>query len=84
MTSSVETTQGRTLTDWATDRMLRAVIGVMRLLPYEKRVPAMGWFTRRFIAPLAGYNRRSALNLSYIFPDMDRAERAAIVAAGRR
>ncbi|MGB5556708.1 MAG: lysophospholipid acyltransferase family protein [Paracoccaceae bacterium] len=80
MTSSVEITQGRTLADWATDRMLRAVIGVMRLLPYEKRVPAMGWFTRRFIAPLAGYNRRSALNLSYIFPDMDRAERAAIVA----
>lgn len=41
----------------------------------------MGWFTRRVIAPLAGYNRRSAVNLSYIFPDMGRAERADIISA---
>ena len=81
MSAKSKTNIGRTFTDWSTDRLLRAVIGFMRLLPYERRVPAMGWFTRRVIAPLAGYNRRSALNLSYIFPDMDRAERAGIVAA---
>lgn len=81
MEKQSQTNAGRSLADWSTDRLLRAVIGVMRLLPYERRVPAMGWFTRRVIAPLAGYNRRSAMNLSYIFPDMGRAERADIVAA---
>lgn len=80
MTSSAEVPEGRSLTDWATDRAMRSVISALRLLPYDRRVPAMGWFTRRVIAPLAGYNRRSAINLSYVFPDMDRAERAAIIA----
>jgi len=80
MTTSPDTTQGRTLFDWVTDRLFRGVIGFMRLLPYEKRVPAMGWFTRRILAPLAGYQRRAAMNLKYIFPDMDRSECASIVA----
>ena len=80
MTTSPDTTQGRTLFDWVTDRLLRGAIGFMRLLPYEKRVPAMGWFNRRILAPLAGYQRRAAMNLKYIFPDMDRSECASIVA----
>ncbi len=80
MTSDPDSRKGRRLSDWMTDRLLRSVIGALRSLPYEKRVPAMGWFTRRILAPLAGYNRRSAINLSYIFPDMKDTERARIVA----
>ena len=80
MSSDDDIPQGRGLSDWIMDRMFRALIGALKALPYDRRIPAMGRITRRVIAPLAGYNRRSAMNLSYIFPDMDRDERAAIVA----
>ena len=79
--SKNEDTEGRSAVDWVTDLFMRALFGLLGLLPYEKRIPAMGWITRRLIAPLAGYNRRSDMNLRYIFPDMPDAERAAIVAA---
>lgn len=80
MNSDDDIPQGRGLSDWIMDRMFRALIGALKALPYDRRIPAMGRITRKVIAPLAGYNRRSAMNLSYIFPDMDRDERAAIVA----
>ncbi len=80
MTLNQVSSHGRSFGDWVSDRLLRAVIGLMRRLPYARRVPAMGQFTRRVIAPLAGYNRRAALNLEYIFPDLGKAGRDAIIA----
>ncbi len=80
MSAKDDPSLGRNLGDWASDRLLRAVIGLLRRLPYERRVPAMGRFTRRVIAPLAGYNRRAALNLDYIFPELPPDRRDAIIA----
>jgi len=51
------------------------------MLPYERRVPAMGWFVRSILAPIVGYNRRSLANLAYIYPDMPMAERRRIMKA---
>ena len=62
-----------TTTDWMTDKALRGMIGAAKSLPYRQRVGLMGAMTRRIIAPLAGYNRRSMTNLQAIWPELDRA-----------
>lgn len=58
---------------WIEDRATGAIIGLMRALPYHRRVPAMGWFSRTFLAPLL-LNRRTRENLAYVFPDLPAAE----------
>jgi KDO2-lipid IV(A) lauroyltransferase len=58
----------------------RAVIGLLRALPYERRIPLGGWILRRIVAPLAGYDRRIRANLARIWPDLPEAEIARIVA----
>ncbi len=55
------------------DRAGAAVIGAVRLLPYRWRIPAMGWFFRRVLGPLA-LNRRVRDNLAHVFPDLPAAE----------
>ncbi len=66
-------------TDWLLNIPIRGVILTTLLLPYRVRVPVMGWITRKIIAPLAGFNRRSAKNLEYVLPDMPAARRQQIV-----
>lgn len=58
---------------WIDDRLTGAVIGAVKLLPYHRRVPAMGWFFRRVLGPLLLY-RRIRQNLRHVFPDMPKAE----------
>jgi len=64
--------------DWLVDRILRILIFLALALPYETRVRASGWVTRRVIAPLARYDERAEANLSLIYPEMPAAERARI------
>lgn len=72
-----KTDRGR-VTDWLTDRALRAVIHSIMRLPYEQRLARMGAILRRVVGPLAGYRRRALANLAMIYPDMDPARRQAI------
>ncbi|MDX8349617.1 lysophospholipid acyltransferase family protein [Cognatiyoonia sp. IB215446] len=58
--------------------MLRALIGGLRRMPYEKRVPMMGRALRRAIGPLVGYRKRAEDNLAMIYPDMPAEERRRI------
>lgn len=54
-----------------------ALGGLVRLalaLPYERRVPLMGWLVSRVVAPLAGYNRRIRDNLALVSPGLSSAE----------
>ncbi|MEE9387776.1 MAG: lysophospholipid acyltransferase family protein [Paracoccaceae bacterium] len=71
---------GHSWTDWLTDKALRSVILCLLLLPYRARVWTMGWVTRRILAPLAGYNRRSLANLCLIYPNMSETQRHQITA----
>lgn len=78
-----------TIADRVTDAAARALIGLARLLPYRRRVPAMGWVASRVLAPVTGWNRRVNENLSLILPDLSAAEarairRAATANAGRQ
>ncbi len=68
------------LGDWAINLILRVMIAALLVLPYRWRVPAMGWINRRLVAPIAGYNKRSAANLDLIYPSMTPEERARIIA----
>lgn len=78
---AVEDKQTRTWADWLTDRLGRAVIGALLGLPHRWRVAVMGWLGRRVLGPLSGYRRRARENLAYVWPEMDRTERARIADA---
>lgn len=75
---AVEDKQSRTLGDWIVDRIARAVIAVLLLLPHRVRVATMGWIARNLVGPLTGYTRRARKNLAYIWPDMSESERRRI------
>jgi len=74
-----QTDTGSLATDWVLDKTVRSLITMMLILPYRWRVPAMGWIMARILAPVAGYNRRSADNLKFIHPDMPARQRRKIV-----
>ncbi len=66
---------------------LKAIIGGMRLLPYEWRIATMGRFVR-WLAPLVGFRARVRRNLKLTRPDLaedevDRICRAVPDNAGR-
>lgn len=52
---------------------LKGVIGTMRLLPYERRIPAMGAIVRG-LAPIVGFRRRVLRNLNLTCPELSDAE----------
>jgi KDO2-lipid IV(A) lauroyltransferase len=54
-----------------------ALGGVIRLamsLPYRWRIPAVGWFVSRVVAPLAGWRKRIRKNLAHAWPELPEAE----------
>lgn len=53
---------------------LRALIGLIGLIPYRARVPVMGWLVSRVLAPLAGFDRRVRTNLNLTCPDLPETE----------
>lgn len=58
-----------------------AVMAVARLLPYDRRIPAMGWFFAHVIGPLAGWRRRIRDNLALARPDLDQARIEELIRA---
>ncbi len=52
---------------------LKGVIGGMRLLPYDRRIAAMGAIMRT-LAPVVGFNKRVRRNLKLTCPDLPEAE----------
>ena len=65
-----------------------AVMTLARLLPYERRIPAVGWIFAHLLAPVAGWRRRIRENLALARPDMSaqdvrRLTRAVPANAGR-
>ncbi|WP_265500246.1 lysophospholipid acyltransferase family protein [Paracoccus beibuensis] len=70
-----------TLTDRLANGVFLGVMSVARLLPYHRRVPAMGWVFAHVVAPLAGWRRRIRDNLQLARPDLSPAETEALVRA---
>ncbi|MDJ0630291.1 MAG: lauroyl acyltransferase [Rhodobacter sp.] len=66
--------QKRGWPEYLTNLAIRAVIGFALALPYDRRVPFMGWVMSRIAAPLAGWRRRIRANLTLILPDLPETE----------
>ncbi|MCG7628428.1 lysophospholipid acyltransferase family protein [Epibacterium sp. MM17-32] len=58
---------------FAINLALRGLIGGLKLIPYRRRVPAMGWVLRK-LAPLIGFHKRVRRNLAYTRPDLPASE----------
>lgn len=58
-----------------------AVMGLARLLPYDRRIPAVGWLFSRVLAPIAGWRKRIRDNLALARPDLTPAEVEDLVRA---
>lgn len=62
------------LADRLSSGAFRLLVGFFRLMPYRRRVPAMGWAFAHLVAPLAGWRRRIRDNLALARPDLTPAE----------
>ena len=78
---SDETEDTPDLRDRLANGAFLAVMGVARLLPYERRIPAVGWFFSRVLAPIAGWRKRIRDNLALARPDLTEGEVEEIVRA---
>ena len=61
------------LRHWLQDSLSALVIRAALRLPYDRRVAAMGWFSRSVLGPLA-MNRRIRANLAHVAPQLPPAE----------
>lgn len=69
------------LRDRAANAVFLALMRLAALLPYEWRIPALGWIFSRILAPLAGWRGRIRDNLALARPDLSEADVAALVRA---
>ena len=67
------------LSDRIANTAFLSVIGLARLLPYDKRIPAVGWLFAHVLGPVAGWRRRIRENLSLARPDLSPDEVKALV-----
>jgi KDO2-lipid IV(A) lauroyltransferase len=73
-------TPAPTLSHRLVDAASAAIIALALRIPYDRRLPAMGWVARRLIGPLAGAHRRIAGNLAHVWPDLPPGDRRRIEA----
>lgn len=75
---------GKSESDWrafSQNLAIRGILGLALRLPYKRRVQFTGWVVSRIVAPLAGWNRRIALNLDHVLPDLPPDEAARLMRA---
>ncbi|MFD1795862.1 lauroyl acyltransferase [Paracoccus aurantiacus] len=65
-------------TDRLANAAFLAVMGLARVLPYQHRIPLVGWFFSRILGPVAGWSRRARENLALAMPELPEAERVRI------
>ncbi|PPB79997.1 KDO2-lipid IV(A) lauroyltransferase [Albidovulum inexpectatum] len=70
-----------TLRDRAANATFRGLLAVANSLPYERRIPAVGWIMSHMVAPLVGWNRRVRENLRLVCPDLPDDEIRRLVRA---
>ncbi|MCV2863393.1 lysophospholipid acyltransferase family protein [Albidovulum sediminicola] len=64
----------RRLNHWITDRAIRAMLAVLRLLPFDARRALGARLVSGLVAPIAGYRARVRENLALVLPDLPEAE----------
>ena len=76
------------LRDRLASGLFLAVMRLAALLPYERRIPLVGWVFAHAVAPVAGWRRRIRDNLALAWPELSTTEvtrltRAVPANAGR-
>ncbi len=71
---STKPAQPRSAKDRVQFALIKAVLWIMRRLPYNKRVPFSGWFLSRIVAPLLGWRKRIGANIRLVAPETPDAE----------
>lgn len=62
------------LPDRLANRAFLVLMGLARLLPYDRRIAVMGWLFAHVLGPLAGWRRRIRDNLALARPDLPQDE----------
>ncbi|WP_134726582.1 lysophospholipid acyltransferase family protein [Paracoccus luteus] len=62
------------LADRLSSAVFMGLIRLFRLLPYRRRIPAMGWAFAHLVGPVAGWRKRIRANLALARPDLTAAE----------
>lgn len=62
------------LRDRLASGVFQGLIAGFGLLPYRRRIPAMGWVFAHLVGPLAGWRRRIRANLALAAPELSAAE----------
>jgi len=62
------------LRHWVQDRAAALALAVLRPLPYDCRIRALGWLGAHVIGPLAGMRQRIRTNLSHVLPELPESE----------
>ena len=70
-----------TLSDRFTNGVFRLVLGICRVLPYQTRLRFFGFVVRKFIAPVANFERRITDNINLVRPNLSDDERKELTAS---
>lgn len=62
------------LRHWVQDKLVAMALEILRPLPYDRRIRTLGWLGEHILGPLMGMRRRIRSNLTYVLPDLPRAE----------
>ena len=68
--TETETQEPIALRDRIANAAFLALMGFARILPYDRRIPFMGWLFAHVLGPLAGWRRRIRDNLAMARPDL--------------
>lgn len=71
----------RQFRDYLINGVIRGIIRLALVLPYDTRIRFVGWVVEHLIGPLAGYRKRALDNLELIWPDLPEATRTRIARA---
>ena len=80
--SDTDTPEPVPLRDRIANAAFLAIMGLARALPYDRRIPAIGWFFAWVLGPLAGWRKRIRANLAMARPDLPPEELRRLLRAG--
>ncbi|MGR3434071.1 MAG: lysophospholipid acyltransferase family protein [Shimia sp.] len=75
---STPPSRARDLAFRAENAAFLALVRLLGLLPYGRRLAAWGWLARRVIGPVTGYRARALANLEQVYPGWTPARRRAV------
>lgn len=65
--------KGKSWGDYIINLLIRGMLRLALMLPYNLRVPMIGRLMAHLISPLVGYTKRIRANLAYTCPDLDQS-----------